>query len=94
MCKMKLHISQSTLNTFKEINVVIYSNNKIAILKPYTGESIKNCTKDLLKTFIPLFEGLVSIIVFPFKFLYQLYCFLPIVRFVKEDEKQEIESIK
>lgn len=94
MFKMKLHISQNTLNTLKETNALIYSNNKIAIIKPYSGNSIKNCTKDLLKTFIPLFEGLVSIIVFPFKFLYQLYCFLPIIRFIKENEKQEIESIK
>lgn len=94
MCKIKLHISQNTLNTLKEINAIIYSNNKIAIIKPYSGNSIKNCTKDLFKTFIPLLEGLVSIIVFPFKFIYQLYGFLPIVRFVKENEKQEIKSIK
>lgn len=94
MFKMRLHISKDKLNTLKKINALIYSNDRIAIIKPYSGDSIKNCTKDLLETFIPLFEGLVSIIVFPFKFIYQLYCFLPIVRFVKEDENQEIESIK
>lgn len=91
---MKLHISKNKLNTLKEINAIIYSNDRIAIIKPYSRNSIRNCTKDLLETFIPLFEGLVSIIVFPFKFIYQLYRFLPIVRLVKENEKQEIESIK
>lgn len=91
---MKLHISKDKLNTLKKINAIIYFNDKIAIIKPYSRNSIKNCTNDLLETFIPLLEGLVSIIVFPFKFIYQLYRFLPIVRFVKENEKQEIESIK
>ena len=91
---MKLHISKNKLNTLKEINAIIYSNDRIAIIKPYSRNSIRNCTKDLLETFIPLFEGLVSIIVFPFKFIYQLYRFLPIVRLVKENERQEIESIK
>lgn len=91
---MKLHISKNKLNTLKEINAIIYSNDRIAIIKPYSRNSIRNCTKDLLETFIPLFEGLVSIIVFPFKFIYQLYRFLPIVRLVKKNEKQEIESIK
>lgn len=94
MFKMKLHISQSTLNTLKEINALIYYNNKIAIIKPYNRHSIKNCTKDLLETFTPLLEGLLNIVIFPFKFIYRLYSFLPNVRFVKEDEKQEIESIK
>ena len=91
---MRLHISKNKLNTLKKINALIYFNDKIAIIKPYSRNSIRNCTKDLLKTFIYLFEGLVSIIVFPFKFIYQLYRFLPIVRLVKENEKQEIESIK
>lgn len=89
-----IHISKDKLNTLKKIDSIIYSNNKIAIIKPYSGNSIRNCTKNLLETFIPLFEGLVSIIVFPFKFIYQLYCFLPIIRFVTENEKQEVESIK
>lgn len=95
MCKMKLHISQSTLNTLKEINaLIIYSNNKIAIIKPYSGNSIRNCTKDLLETFIPLFEGILNIIIFPFKFIYQLYSFLPIIRFVSENENRKVESVK
>lgn len=91
---MRLHISKNQLNTLKKINAIIYSNDKIAIIKPHSRNPIKSCTKDLLETFIPLFEGLVSIIVFPFKFICKLYEFLPIVRFIKENEKQEIESIK
>lgn len=91
---MVLYISKDKLNTLKKMNAIIYSNDKIAIIKPYSGNCVKNCIKDLLETFIPLFEGLVSIIVFPFKFIYQLYCLLPIIRFVTENEKQEVESIK
>lgn len=91
---MRLYISKDKLNTLKKINAIIYSNNKIAIIKPYSRDSIKNCTKDLLETLIPLFEGVLNIVTFPFQFIYQLYRFLPIVRFVKEDEKQEIENIK
>lgn len=91
---MSVNISKDKLDRLKEINVIIYSNNKIAILKPYSRHSIKNCTKDLLETFIPLLEGLLNIAIFPFKFIYRLYGFLPIVRIIKENEKQEIESIK
>lgn len=84
---MSVNISKDKLERLKEINVIIYSNNKIAILKPYSRHSIKNCTKDLLKTFIPLLEGLLNILIFPFKFTYRLYRFLPIVRFIEEDRK-------
>ncbi len=91
---MRIHISKDKLNTLKKIDAIIYSNNKIVIIKPYSGNSIRNCTKDLLETFIPLFEGILNIIIFPFKFIYQLYSFLPIIRFINENEKHEVESIK
>lgn len=89
-----IHISKDKLNTLKKIDSIIYSNNKIAIIKPYSGNSIRNCTKDLLETFIPLFEGILNIIIFPFKFIYQLYSFLPIIRFVIENENRKVESVK
>lgn len=89
-----IHISKDKLNTLKKIDSIIYSNNKIAIIKPYSGNSIRNCTKDLLETFIPLFEGILNIIIFPFKFIYQLYSFLPIIRFVSENENRKVESVK
>lgn len=89
-----IHISKDKLNTLKKIDSIIYSNNKIAIIKPYSGNSIRNCTKDLLETFIPLFEGILNIIIFPFKFIYQLYSFLPIIRFVSENENCKVESVK
>lgn len=88
-----IHISKDKLNTLKKIDSIIYSNNKIAIIKPYSGNSIRNCTKDLLETFIPLFEGILNIIIFPFKFIYQLYSFLPIIRFVSENENRKVKEV-
>ena len=88
-----IHISKDKLNTLKKIDSIIYSNNKIAIIKPYSGNSIRNCTKDLLETFIPLLEGILNIIIFPFKFIYQLYSFLPIIRFVSENENRKVKEV-
>lgn len=82
-------ITPKGVERFKKIHAVIYSNKRIAIVKPYTKNWIKNCTDNLVDSFKVFLVGIAGVVCFPFMFVRGLYSFLPTVFVIKEESDEK-----